>query len=57
MVQYASVNRATEALRSLTGREHSPHPSMATTTTQADTLPRSRTGSPASTLPHNTSLR
>ncbi|XP_045599511.2 alpha-sarcoglycan isoform X2 [Procambarus clarkii] len=56
MVQYASIHRATEALRSLKGREHSPHPSTATTTTQADTLTRSRTASPSSTLPRNSTL-
>ncbi|XP_063606360.1 alpha-sarcoglycan-like isoform X1 [Penaeus indicus] len=56
MVQYASIHRATEALRALKGREHSPHPSTATTTTQADTLPRSCTASPSSTLPRNSTL-
>ncbi|XP_042239606.1 alpha-sarcoglycan-like isoform X6 [Homarus americanus] len=56
MVQYASIHRATEALRTLKGREHSPHPSTATTTTQADTLTRSRTASPSSTLPRNSTL-
>lgn len=56
MVQYASFHRATEALRSLKGREHSPHPSTATTTTQVDTLTRSRTASPSSTLPRNSTL-
>ncbi|KAK7062947.1 hypothetical protein SK128_018310 [Halocaridina rubra] len=57
MVQYASINRATEALRMLNKpHEHSPHPSTATTTTQADTLPRSRTASPSSTLPRNSTL-
>ncbi|KAK3856377.1 hypothetical protein Pcinc_037300 [Petrolisthes cinctipes] len=57
MVQYASLQRATDALRSLKGREHSPHPSTTTTTTQVDTLTRSRTASPSSTLPRNSSLR
>ncbi|XP_066941673.1 epsilon-sarcoglycan isoform X1 [Macrobrachium rosenbergii] len=57
MVQYASINKATEALRMLNRQhEHSPHPSTATTTTQADTLPRSRTASPSSTLPRNSTL-
>ncbi|XP_071546308.1 alpha-sarcoglycan isoform X2 [Panulirus ornatus] len=56
MVQYASIHRANEALRSLKGREHSPHPSTATTMTQADTFTRSRTASPSSTLPRNSTL-
>lgn len=56
IVQYASFHRATEALRFLKGREHSPHPSTATTTTQVDTLTRSRTASPSSTLPRNSTL-
>ncbi|XP_068217287.1 alpha-sarcoglycan isoform X2 [Palaemon carinicauda] len=57
MVQYASINKASEALRMLNRQhEHSPHPSTATTTTQADTLPRSRTASPSSTLPRNSTL-
>ncbi|KAL7637215.1 UNVERIFIED_CONTAM: hypothetical protein RMT77_011927 [Armadillidium vulgare] len=57
MVHYAGVNKALSAIHNVKGialaREYSPHPSTATTTTQVDTLPRSRTGSPSSTLPRS----
>merc|ERR1712168_643662 len=38
-------------------KEHSPHPSTLTQTTQADTLPHSRNGSPSSTLPRQQTPR